>query len=319
MKVRIGYGLGATCGRCRGEALGAARRRARRAPASTRCGSPSASARPSPDPVLGAGVSRPAARAHQARHERAVLPGPQPRAARQGVGDARRAVGRPGPARVRARRSSHRSSSRRSASTRADRASIFDEALPLLRRLLDGGRRRPRRPAGSTTSHERAAEAAAHPLDVWLGGQAPSELRRGRAASADGWLASFATPAECKAARSAIEDAADAAGREIDPEHFGVMAFYTHDAIPDAFAAGDREPATPTSRSTTSSTRLAAAAQARASGTSTVGFSKLVLVPLGTPRTGTTSSPPAPKPSSPSANCRELGPICGPTSRRLGS
>ena len=75
----------------------------------------------------------------------------------------------------------------------------------------------------------------AHPLDVWLGGKAPSELRRvGRLA--DGWLASFTTPEQCKAARVTVEEAADAAGREIDPEHFGVMALYTHDAIPDAFA-----------------------------------------------------------------------------------
>ena len=64
---------------------------------------------------------------------------------------------------------------------------------------------------------------------------APSELRRvGRLA--DGWLASFTTPEQCKAARVTVEEAADAAGRAIDPEHFGVMALYTHDAIPDAFA-----------------------------------------------------------------------------------
>src|SRR6266513_1200476 len=70
----------------------------------------------------------------------------------------------------------------------------------------------------------------AHPLDVWLGGKAPSELRRvGRLG--DGWLASFSTPEQCKAARVGIEDAADDMGRTIDPEHFGAMVLYTHDAI----------------------------------------------------------------------------------------
>jgi alkanesulfonate monooxygenase SsuD/methylene tetrahydromethanopterin reductase-like flavin-dependent oxidoreductase (luciferase family) len=41
-------------------------------------------------------------------------------------------------------------------------------------------------------------------LDVWLGGKAPSELRRvGKLA--DGWLASFSSPEDCKAGREAIE------------------------------------------------------------------------------------------------------------------
>ena len=76
----------------------------------------------------------------------------------------------------------------------------------------------------------------AHPLDVWLGGKAPSELRRvGRLG--DGWLASLRHARAVQGGRaSVIEDAADAAGRAIDPEHFGVMVFYTHDEIPDAFA-----------------------------------------------------------------------------------
>ena len=69
-------------------------------------------------------------------------------------------------------------------------------------------------------------------LDVWLGGKAPSELRRvGKLA--DGWLASFSTPEDCKAGRDAIEEATAAAGRSIDDDHFGAMVFYTHDAIPE--------------------------------------------------------------------------------------
>ena len=98
---------------------------------------------------------------------------------------------------------------------RGDRASIFDEALPLLRRLWtedsvdhDG-----------TWFHYEGMSVLpkpAQPLDVWLGGKAPSELRRvGRLG--DGWLASFATPEQCAAARPVIEDAADAAAARSTP------------------------------------------------------------------------------------------------------
>src|SRR4029077_8668604 len=114
---------------------------------------------------------------------------------------------------------------------RGDRASIFDEALPLLRRLW----------SEDSVDHDgtwfhytgmSVLPKPAHPLDVWLGGKAPSELKRvGRLG--DGWLASFAAPDQSATARPIIEDAAAGAGREIDPEHFGVMVFYTHEELPD--------------------------------------------------------------------------------------
>jgi probable F420-dependent oxidoreductase len=118
---------------------------------------------------------------------------------------------------------------------RPDRASIFDEALPLVRRLW----------SEDTVDHDgkwfhyegmSVLPKPAHKLDVWLGGRAPSELRRvGRLG--DGWLASFSTPEQCRTGRVKIEDAADAEGRAIDADHFGAMVLYTHDAIPEAFAA----------------------------------------------------------------------------------
>jgi probable F420-dependent oxidoreductase len=163
---------------------------------------------------------------------------------------------------------------------RADRASIFDEALPLLRRLW----------SESDVTHDgrwfhyehmNVLPKPAHALDVWLGGRAPSELRRiGRLA--DGWLASFATPEQCKAARVTIEEAADAAERAIDPEHFGVMALYTHGALPEAFAEAirtrnpDVEIDDLVARGWTELRDLCE----RYVG---VGFSKLVLVPLAEP------------------------------------
>jgi probable F420-dependent oxidoreductase len=58
------------------------------------------------------------------------------------------------------------------------------------------------------------------PLDLWLGGLVPAALRRvGRLA--DGWLASFVTPAEAGEARRTIAAAADEAGREVEDDHYG--------------------------------------------------------------------------------------------------
>jgi len=114
---------------------------------------------------------------------------------------------------------------------RGDRAAIFDEALPLIRRLWEE----------DAVDHDgvhfhyegmTVLPKPAKPLDVWLGGKAPSELRRVGKLS-DGWLASFSTPEDCKASRVTIEDAAAAAGRRIDDDHFGAMVFYTHQQLPD--------------------------------------------------------------------------------------
>ena len=67
------------------------------------------------------------------------------------------------------------------------------------------------------------------PLEVWLGGIAPSELRRvGRLA--DGWLPSFITSDEALGARKTVQEAATEAGREIDPEHFGALIVYSSGA-----------------------------------------------------------------------------------------
>lgn len=119
---------------------------------------------------------------------------------------------------------------------RQDRSAWFDEALPLVRRLWledavdhDGSR-----------FHYEGLRVLPKPVqqppDVWLGGKAPGELRRvGRLG--DGWLASFATPDVCAAGRPVIEAAAADAGREIDPEHFGAMVFYSHGEVPEPVRA----------------------------------------------------------------------------------
>jgi len=163
---------------------------------------------------------------------------------------------------------------------RRDRAVIFDEALPLLRRLW----------AEDAVDHDgrwfhyegmTVLPKPAHPLDVWLGGRAPSELRRvGRLG--DGWLASFTTPEQCKAARVTIEDTADAEGRAIDPEHFGAMVLYTHDAVPDLVAQVIRT-RNPDAEIDDVVAHGWSNLRALCERYVAMGFSKLVLVPLTEP------------------------------------
>lgn len=119
---------------------------------------------------------------------------------------------------------------------RKERAPIFDEALPLLRRLWT---------EESVTHHGRFYDfedirvlprPIQSPPDVWLGGAAPSELRRvGRLA--DGWLPSFTTPADMAEGMALVKQTAAEHDREIDPEHYGVLIPYATGELPDGYAA----------------------------------------------------------------------------------
>jgi probable F420-dependent oxidoreductase len=120
---------------------------------------------------------------------------------------------------------------------RSERAALFDEMLPLVRRLWtedavdhDGPHYRFR---GLTVE----PKPIQRPPDVWLGGRAKSELRRaGRLG--DGWLPSFSTPAEVAAGRVVVEEAAAEAGRSIDTEHFGALVIYVLEELPELLVAG---------------------------------------------------------------------------------
>jgi len=115
---------------------------------------------------------------------------------------------------------------------RGERAAWFDEALPLIRRLWT---------EDAVTHHgERfhldevtvRPKPVQDPIEVWLGGRAPAELRRvGRLG--DGWLPSFCTPDDVAGGRTTIEEAADRAGRVIDPEHYGALVPYARGGLPD--------------------------------------------------------------------------------------
>jgi alkanesulfonate monooxygenase SsuD/methylene tetrahydromethanopterin reductase-like flavin-dependent oxidoreductase (luciferase family) len=114
-------------------------------------------------------------------------------------------------------------------------------------------------------------------LDVWLGGASKAELTRtGRLG--DGWLPSFATAAAVRTGIDAVNEAAAAAGRAIDPEHFGVLIPYVEGAIPpplaDVVRARDAD-ARPEDAIATSKTQL----RDRIEEYVAVGASKFVLFP----------------------------------------
>jgi probable F420-dependent oxidoreductase len=106
-----------------------------------------------------------------------------------------------------------------------DRATVIEEALPLLRRLLDGDMVSHDGLLGRFENVAISPRPIQQPMEFWLGGMAPAALERcGR--FGDGWLPSSCTPAEVAAARVVIEEAAARSGRQIDPEHFGVSLNY---------------------------------------------------------------------------------------------
>jgi len=114
---------------------------------------------------------------------------------------------------------------------RSERGRRHDEALSLMRACW----------TGEVISHHGEfysvddVQVLPKPLqpqfDVWLGGIAPSELRRvGRVG--DGWLPSFCSPADVGDAIPTINIAAAAANRTIDPEHFGALVSYCEGPLP---------------------------------------------------------------------------------------
>src|SRR5215468_2056523 len=110
------------------------------------------------------------------------------------------------------------------------RAAVFDESLELLRLLLTtekvdfAGR-------FFSVSGATVSPRPAKPLDIWLGGSAPAALRRvGRLA--DGWLGSLLTPPEAGEAVRVIVGTAAEAGREVDPDHFGISLPVAFGGVP---------------------------------------------------------------------------------------
>lgn len=117
-------------------------------------------------------------------------------------------------------------------------AAVFDESLALVRELLS-------KPVVTfhgeffTVDETGVGFVPERPLDIWLGGRAPVALRRiGRLA--DGWLASFVTPAEAAAGIGVITGAAAEAGRAMDVEHYGVSLAVCFGEVPPALVEAAR-------------------------------------------------------------------------------
>lgn len=112
---------------------------------------------------------------------------------------------------------------------REERAAWFDEALAVMQACW----RDDEVTHHGARFHYEGLRVRPRPdrLDVWLGGIAPSELRRvGRLA--DGWLPSFVTPADAAAGRATIEQVAAEHGRAIPDDHWGVLIPYSLDTPP---------------------------------------------------------------------------------------
>ncbi len=164
---------------------------------------------------------------------------------------------------------------------RMDRAAWFNEALPLMRRLWNEDVVEHHGPRFRLDAARVDVKPVQQPLDVWMGGIAPSELRRvGRLS--DGWLPSFVTPDDVKAGIATVNQHATEAGRAIDPEHYGVLLAYTDGPLPDRFlqAIKLRQPDKSPGELVASSrqelrTRIEAFIE--------TGASKFVVMPLGEP------------------------------------
>ncbi len=120
---------------------------------------------------------------------------------------------------------------------RGARAKMFDEAMQVLRGCWAS---EPLTHHGEHFHYD-ALQVLPKPLqqhvDVWLGGIAPSELRRvGRLA--DGWLPSFVTPDDAARGRESIEATCAEHGRSIEDDHYGALIPYATGPIPEAVLGG---------------------------------------------------------------------------------
>ena len=158
------------------------------------------------------------------------------------------------------------------------RAAVFDEALSLVRALLDG---REVGVGGRFFQLDNVSLGVRPPsrVDLWLGGSAPAAFRRiGRLA--DGWLGSFLTPDEARHARESIERAAAEAGRAIEPDHYGLSL-----AVGDGSLPGEVLAAIRARRPDADPTELVAAdwpqLHRQLDGLVAAGLTKFVIRPVG--------------------------------------
>ena len=117
---------------------------------------------------------------------------------------------------------------------RNERGRRHDEALALMRKCWSGEVVTHHGEFYSVDEVQVLPRPMQPQLEVWLGGIAPSELRRvGRVG--DGWLPSFCSPEDVAESIPVIEAAAAEAGRAMDPQHYGALISYSDGPLPQRF------------------------------------------------------------------------------------
>jgi probable F420-dependent oxidoreductase len=120
------------------------------------------------------------------------------------------------------------------------RGAVLEEVLGLLRSWWAGDAVDHQSPRWSFEALAAPVLPLQAPLEIWLGGRGPKALERvGRLA--DGWLGSMVAPQEAPAALRQIQESAERAGREVDPEHYGMSIPYARGAPDPQLLAGMRE------------------------------------------------------------------------------
>src|SRR5262249_15731122 len=108
---------------------------------------------------------------------------------------------------------------------RAGRGRQGDEALEIMARLGTGER------LAFAGEHYRYSDAVIAPLPVqqplplWIGGRSAAAIRR-TAKLGTGWLGGVESPEQVAPVVAAIKEASAAAGRPIDPDHYGAAFGY---------------------------------------------------------------------------------------------
>ena len=122
---------------------------------------------------------------------------------------------------------------------RRHRGNYLDEVIPLLRRWWAGDAVDHQSEAFQCSGLTLPARPVQQPLEIWLGGVGPAAIDRAGRLS-DGWLGANLTPSEAAIAVRRIGEIAAEAGREIDPEHFGLSIAYLREAPNDGVLAALR-------------------------------------------------------------------------------
>lgn len=117
-----------------------------------------------------------------------------------------------------------------------ERSAMLEESLGIMRTLWSGQELHHQGRFYSYDGVQLAVRPVQDPLEIWLGGQVPASLRRcGRLG--EGWMPGLCTPEEAATMRATIIAEAEAAGREIDDEHFGMNLSWVDKPMSDELLA----------------------------------------------------------------------------------